>query len=704
MPIDWQQFHARNERTPVVVDPRRRLQICLLGFLVLLLVIFGRTMQLELTYGDGYRAEAQRPIEKEVPLPAQRGRILAHDGTPLAVDRSFEAIAVDYRWLQEPPDAGWLRRMARARLTKTERRNAEKLAASREAVLAQRTAMAQQLAKLCGISLAQWNEWTRRIQTKVERISADANRRRQSSPDNEAESDTSWASRIRRLLLEAPPSPRIVVAEELTHHVVADDVPPAAVAEIRDHADRYPGVKIVSVSRRTYPHGCLAAHVIGHLGPVEPQELQASDLQPDDTVGRMGIERQCEAPLRGHRGIAIEKTDRSGKLLTSYRPIEPIAGRDAVLTLDIDLQRTAEQLLHAAAKRGQNYLSETNNAKNSSDPFVSAHPFVSGAIVVMELRDGAVRAAAAMPTFDPNVFVRGRTEDVAALLADKSHPLFNRVCSMAIPPGSTFKTVTSAALLESSTVGPNEPFHCQGYLRQPDRQRCEIYVRQGIGHDDVTLADALAVSCNVFFFHFAGQMGARPLVDWAERFGFGRPTGVDLPGESAGSLPAPESVRQRGGSWRKSDTQAIAVGQGALTATPLQVLRMIAAVADNGRIVTPHVEEYAPTPGAKVEKHRVPLSDRTLQTIHEGLRRVVADPIGTAHPTVFLESISIAGKTGTPETGDDQASHAWFAGYVPAEKPKYAFVVVLEHAGDAATTAGPVAKRLVLRMQQLGMF
>lgn len=704
MAIDWQQFHARNERTPVVVDPRRRLQICLLGFLVLLLVIFGRTMQLELTYGDGYRAEAQRPIEKEVPLPAQRGRILARDGTPLAVDRSFEAVAVDYRWLQEPPDAGWLRRMARARLTKTERRNAEKLAASREAVLAQRTAIAQQLAKLCGIPLAQWNERTRRIQTRIERISADANRRRQSSPDDDMESDTSWATRIRRLLLEAPPSPRIVVAEELTHHVVADDVPPAAVAEIRDHADRYPGVKIVAVARRMYPHGCLAAHVIGHLGPVERQELQTSDLQPDDTVGRMGIERQCEAQLRGHRGMAIEKTDRSGKLLTSYHPIEPIAGRDAVLTLDIDLQRTAEQLLHAAAQRGhaaqrgQNYLSETNNATNSSDPFVS------GAIVVMELRDGAIRAAAAMPTFDPNVFVRGRTEDVAALLADKSHPLFNRVCSMAIPPGSTFKTVTSVALLESSTIGPNEPFHCQGYLHQPDRQRCEIYVRQGIGHDDVTLADALAVSCNVFFFHFAGQMGARPLVDWAERFGFGRPTGIDLPGESAGSLPSPESVRQRGGSWRKSDTQAIAVGQGALTATPLQVLQMIAAVADNGRIVTPHVEEYAPTPGAKVQNHRVPLSDRTLQTIREGLRRAVADPAGTAHSTVFLESISVAGKTGTAETGDDQASHAWFAGYVPAEKPKYAFVVVLEHAGDAATTAGPVAKRLVLRMQQLGVF
>jgi penicillin-binding protein 2 len=697
MPIDWQQFHARDDRTPAVVDPRRRLWICLAGFLALLLVVFGRTVQLELAYGEGYRDEALRPVEKETPLPANRGRILARDGTPLAFDRWIQAVAMDYRWLQEPADTIWLRRMARARLAKTDRRNAEKLAAAQAAVLADRTTLVERLVKLCGIPSSEWTARTQRIQARVERIAAEANRRKQSTSSDEHETDGSWAVRIRRLLLETPPPPRIVVAEELAHHVVADDVSPAVLTEIRDHADRYPGVKIVAVARRTYPSGVLAAHVLGHLGPVEKQELRTSDLQPDDLVGRMGIERQCEAELRGHRGVAIDQTDHSGRIITSYRSIEPVAGRDVTLTIDANLQRTAEDLLHAASQRGQDSFSPRLPRKSSSDPFL-----LGGAIVVMDLRDGALLAAASMPTFDPNAFVRGRTEEITALLADKSHPLFNRVCSMAIPPGSTFKTLTSVALLESSAIGPEEPFHCQGYLHQPDRQRCEIYVRQGVGHGDVTLADALAVSCNVYFFQFAGQMGPRPLVDWAERFGFGRPTGVDLPGEVAGSLPSPEMVRQRGrGSWRKSDTQSMAVGQGSLTATPLQVLRMIAAVACDGRIITPHVEDGGHRTMAA--PFRIALAARTLQTVREGLRRVVADPNGTAHATVFLESIAIAGKTGTAETGEEQASHAWFAGYVPADKPKLAFVVVLEHAGDGSIAAGPLAKRLVLRMQQLGM-
>ena len=163
---------------------------------------------------------------------------------------------------------------------------------------------------------------------------------------------------------------------------------------------------------------------------------------------------------------------------------------------------------------------------------------------------------------------------------------------MALPPGSAFKVVTAVALLESASVDPEKAFFCQGYLHQPDRQRCEIYVRQGVGHGDVTLADALGVSCNVYFFHFAGLMGPRPLVAWAERFGFGRPTGVDLPGEAVGTLPSPENIRQlEGHAWRTADTQSMAIGQGSLTATPLQMVRMMAAVANGGRLVTPHVVE-----------------------------------------------------------------------------------------------------------------
>jgi penicillin-binding protein 2 len=730
MPFDWQQFHAGSQDTPAVVDPRRRLRICLLGFVVGLLIVSGRIVQLEVTQGDGFRAVALQPVDKKTVLPAPRGRILARDGTPLACDQTIQSVAVHYRWLQEPPDAGWLSATARARLAKSDRRNAEKLVSSRAAVVAERTELAQRLAKLCGLSPDQWAARTRQIQARVERIAESANRRSQSVAAETDDADDSWALRMRRLLLEEPPTPRIVVAEELAHHVVADDVPQGVVAEIANHADRYPGVKVVDVSRRTYPNGPLAAHVIGHLAPIDEKELVAAQpaYRPDDWVGRIGVERQCEAVLRGRHGTAIERTDRGGRLLASFHPEEPIAGRDVTLTIDATLQRTAEELLQSAKQRGQNYLSTANAAeKNSSDPF-------SGAIVVMDVRDGAVRAAASMPAFDPNLFARAKTDEIAKLLADRTHPLFDRVCSMAIPPGSTFKVVTAAALLESSTIKPEEMFSCQGYLHQPDRQRCEIYVRQGIGHGDIALTDALAMSCNVYFFHFAGKMGPRPLVDWAERFGFGRPTGIDLPGEEAGILPSPELLRGKSTSWRVADTQSLAIGQGSLTVTPLQVLRMMAAVANGGRLVRPHVMQQGVgdrgqgTAGSGQgigDSHKmnlrlpethtsdpcplspVPcslsLSSRNLKVIRDGLRRVVADPQGTAHATVYLDSTAIAGKTGTAETGEDQASHAWFAGYAPADDPKLAFVVVLEHAGEAAVAAGPLAKRLVLRMEQLGM-
>jgi penicillin-binding protein 2 len=699
MPFDWQQFHAAECPKTSVVDPRRRLRISLAGFVVLLLLVFGRTVQLELTQGAGFRAEALRPVEKEMILPASRGRILARDGTVLAYDRTIEAVAVHYRSLQDPPDGHWLRTTARARLSRGDRQNTQKLAAEMAKVLVERTDLMGRLAKLCGLSTQQLAARTRRIQVRVERIAASANRRRRSETAETAGADESWAVHIRRLLLEDPPAPRITVAEELAYHVVANDVPTAVVGEINAHLNRYPGMKIVELARRTYPYGTLAAHVLGHLGPVDEKDLveqprvpqQAGTIcLPDGLVGRMGVERQHEAVLRGRPGVAVEQTDHRGRVVASYCPREPLAGRDVVLALDPALQRTAEELLDSARQRRVIIPGATRPA--------------GGAIVVMDVHDGAIRAAASTPTFDPNLFVGGESEELAVLLADKTYPLIDRVSRMAIPPGSTFKVLTAAALLQSAVVGPQESFLCRGYLHRPDQQRCEIYVRQGVGHGEVALADALAVSCNVYFFHFAGQMGPRPLVQWADRFGFGRLTGVDLPGEAAGTLPSPENIRQlEGHAWRTVDTQSMAIGQGSLQATPLQVLRMIAAVATGGHLLTPRVEKRGQNYYSGEIDRFDPAFLKVLPAIREGLQRAVSDPQGTAHATVYLPTISVAGKTGTAETGADGVSHAWFAGYVPTEAPKLAFVIVLEHAGDAAVTAGPLAKRLVLRMEQLGM-
>ncbi len=737
-----------------VVDSRRRIRLCLAGFALLLVGVFGRAVQLEVTQGDAFRSEAARPLVRRHSVPGVRGRILARNGTVLACDKEVLALAVHYRWLEEPPNPRWLRWTARSRLSRAERKDPRRVAAEEARLRAERDEIAGRLAKLSGLAREEWNRRARRIQTRVERIAESVNRRRAvkeaseappspsqgMSPDDRAATGPfSFASLgqflldVLRASMDEPPH-RITVAEEVDYHVMVEDVPLGLVAEVEANPERYPCVRIVLRPRRVYPSGRLAAHVLGHLGPVGKEELAEGDgpdaYHPEDRVGRMGLELQYEHLLRGRRGLAEERTDRSGRILSRCRLREPEVGRDLVLTLDPALQRAAEDLLAGALRRRAILVADAEPA--------------GGAIVVMDVRTGELLAAASGPSFDPNGFeekveekgVRtlfpgragGRFTEKASRekssdpFSDPAHPLFDRVVKMAIPPGSVFKAVAAAALLESEAVDPQDRFFCRGYLDQPERWRCAIYTRHGVGHGEVTLADALAESCNVYFFHHVGRLGPEPLAEWASAFGFGAPTGVDLPDEAAGTLPTPAGIRAlKGHAWRTGDTKLTAIGQGALEATPLQVVRMKAAVANGGRLVTPHVvralglaahdDGPASTPldDSADDPVRVPpprpipgLSGPTLAVIREGLQRVVADPRGTAHATVHLEAIPIAGKTGTAETGPGRAAHAWFAGYVPADRPRLAFVVVLEHAGDAAQAAGPVARRLVRQMQRQG--
>jgi len=715
---DWHRINAERRHAPAVVDPRRRLRIGFGLFALGLVAIFARAVQIEVTDGETFRREARQPLRREKSLPGIRGRILARDGTVLAHDRKALAVAVHYRWLEQPADERWLRHTVRGRLTGKERRDPERVAEERARLLAERNGLARRLAAMCDISLQQWERRSRRIQARVERVAESVNRRHretaaEATPERPA--PTTWTARLARWLSEglddsrtAPALEPIVVAEQLDYHVIVEDVPLKVVARIEGDPDRYPGVRLIEQTRRVYPAGPLAAHVLGHLGHVTAEEMKAEkragpSYHADDLIGRAGLERQYESLLRARRGVAVEWTDHLGRVVSCSREREPGVGRDLVLTIDSRLERDVETLLDAALARREVQGLKPERA--------------GGAIVVMDVRDGALLCAASAPRFDPGVFLSGTSSQRAALLSDPGHPLLDRCRQMAIAPGSVMKTVTAAALLESGEADPREPFHCQGYLHDPDRQRCALFVRHGTGHGNVTLTDALAESCNVYFFHHAARLGPDPLVDWFARFGFGMPTGVDLPGAASGTLPMPANIAElEGHDWRSGDTLALAVGQGSMTATPLQVARMIAAVANGGRLVTPHVVSRLGLPlvpgdvAANDDPIEVPpprpipgLDSAGLEVLREALTRVVADPRGTAHATVFTEDISIAGKTGTAETSGDRGPHAWFAGYVPAEEPRYAIVVALEHAGNAGQAAGPVVRRLALSLSRAGL-
>lgn len=698
--FDWQGIVDERLDDPPVENMRHRLRWVLALFGLALAAIWARAVQLEVSDGEDFRRQAVQPVERPFAIAPFRGRILARDGTVLAEDRQCRAVTIQFRYLEDPSNPQWLARLARARLSGAERRNPDRVAAAQAALRGEIAAVHRRLAQRCGLSYGEWQGRMARIQRRVETLAARVDRQRRDRYQERREQvslesvpgELSLGSIAAGLFAppESLPPPPVVLAEQTAYHRVFDDPQSELVLEIERNPGAFPGVKIVEYARRHYPAGPLAAHLVGHVRPQATAHEESAPFEPDQTdsepAGRMGAELRFEPLLRGQAGLEIRSTDRRGKLLATARVREPIAGQDVVLTLDPQLQAAAEQLLDRALRR-----LDRQAGRDGAWPH-------GAAIVVMDVHSGEILSAASAPRFDPNQFAAGDPR-IEHDLSDPREPLFDRASKMAIPPGSTFKPLTALALVDRGLVDPQQPFRCQGYLEQPDRLRCELFGKHGIGHGDVALADALAQSCNVYFFHHARPLGARAMLDWAARFGFGERSGIELPDEAPGRLPSPSQLAQPG------EISLFAVGQGAFTATPLQVVRMYAAIANGGRLLTPKLTRDRPvtrstdSPGeiSPSEPH-IDVAPAALSAVREGLRRVVDDPQGTAFATVRVARVAIAGKTGTAQTGGDD--HAWFAGYAPADAPRYALVVVFEHGGSGAAVAGPVAKALVERMQQ----
>jgi penicillin-binding protein 2 len=644
--------------------------------------VFVRVVTLEIWYGDEYREIASRPIERVVPLAAARGRILARDGTVLACDREVAALAMHYRYLEQPPNRAWLRRLARGRLPRSQRRVPDLVEAESRRIVQEQAELHERLAALCRLEPSALRDQLAKTQARVERIAQSVRVRREERPAEAAGgADTGGWRRVLAWLGEGSStslsSANLTVAEEYEYHPIHVGLSLESVAEIEGHPDRYPGVRIVTWRQRIYPQGALAAHTIGYVLD-GPAELLAGGAE--GPRGQQGVERFYDGLLRGSPGQVREATDRSGRLVWRRVEREPTPGGDLTLNIDPGLERTAEQLLDHALQRR---LVRDGEGQNGG-----------GAIVVIDIQTGALVCSASSPRFAPETMARGNTAEVARLLSDPAKPLFDRACRMALPPGSVFKPLTAIALVEDGIVDPGKSFYCQGYLHTPDRQRCQIFRQSQTGHGRLTLAEALSRSCNVYFFHYAQQAAPERLIRWAAQFGFGEATGIDLPDESAGGITNRDAP-----SLGPADISALAIGQGTLTATPLQVARLMAAIGSGGRLITPRIVLGA---GA-ADSTMVSLSETALASVRRGLEQVVADPQGTANATVWLDSIRVAGKTGTAETalGKD---HAWFAGYVPADDPKLALAIVIEHAGSGGESAGPVARRLVEKIESLGYF
>jgi penicillin-binding protein 2 len=721
--------------------PHLRLLVLFVAVMLPIAAIAGRVAYVQTALVDRFTADWDRTRETEEPIPCRDGRILTADGKVLAYDEPQFDLAVHYRWLEEPVNDVWLTQQARAKLKPRDRRDKDKLDGARAVVLAERESLWSALAAATGVSRDEYRARCRQVQARVERVyeyvsrsqeqrESDAVSATQTAPD-----ESLWERGWKAFVSELTTPPRrdarepLVIKEQLDYHVIAERVSLDTVAAVESLPSRYPGVEIRQSAHRVYPAGSLAAHIVGvrtRLTGDEFKERQARftggdplGYQAGDRIGRSGIERSSDARLHGRTGLKRTVRDRHGLVLHTETMRPPVHGSDVILTFDSRVQAQAEAML-------DDVIGPAAGTKAGADPQTSepldAPPAATrpngGCLVALDVRTGRVITAAAAPRFELNLLADYDATAWNQTLADVRQPFFPRVTQMTVPPGSVFKVLTSVAVLESGLIDPDAYYHCQGYLDRPDRDRCLIYRHYGVGHGDMNLESALCQSCNVYFFNAARRIGPQAIHHWAARFGLGDVTGVDVPGEQRGHLPSPDPSSPDG-PWYPGTTLQFAIGQASLTVTPLQVARMMAAIANDGYLVTPRFVNESPTHEPSSEQQDIllsafeesrdiapqrisGLSSGTLERIRAGLRQVVENPKGTGK-RVRLDEISIAGKTGTAEVGGGQTDHAWFAGYAPADAPRVAFVVVLENGGSGGHDAGPLARQFVQMLLDHGI-
>jgi penicillin-binding protein 2 len=447
-------------------------------------------------------------------------------------------------------------------------------------------------------------------------------------------------------------------------------------------------LQIVGVERRdrtgrSYQLEGVGAHVIGWISSIPAESYQIyrqRGYRGDEHVGISGLEAWGESILAGKNGARLFLIGEDGSYLGSMADRQPERGRAIYSTLDRSLQHAAEQALRDRR----------------------------GAVVALDIRTGAIRALTSGPTFDNNIFVSSTEAGLRqALLSNPNQPLLNRAILGQYPPGSVFKIITMAAALGPGGMNAYTPFHCVGYwdgLGIPNRKVCWLTT----GHGDIGLKDGLSASCNVVFYEVGSRLDAidaTTLPAFARAFGLGEKTGLQHLPEAAGLVPDPAWKRdtyQQG--WGTGDAVNMAIGQGFLTVTPLQIARMVAAVANGGTLYQPTLidrisgnEQFPEQINRPQAVGHLPVSEAHLAIIQDAMLAVTTDrEIGTATHRFSGLGIPVAGKTGTAEVSQEGAlPHSWFAGYFPADNPTIAMVVLVEHAGEGSSVAAPMFRQIL---------
>ncbi len=507
-----------------------------------------------------------------------------------------------------------------------------------------------------------------------------------------------------------------------TRILVREDVPRDIVSELKQHTDELAGVAVEAVPVRFYPYKELGAHMLGYVAEIdseglakyvprgyddlpreEQQRINPLGYETGDRLGATGIERAWESYLRGQRGWEKRVVDARGRsrsgpdaerLVDAPARLDPIPGRDLRLSVDLDLEEAIDKAMR---------------------------PHAAGAVVAVDVRTGRLLALYSKPSFDPNELSGGeghaRTREAFnRLYADPLRPMLDKTMSGAFQPGSTFKPFSALAALEDHLIDPEHTEKCEGQLVFGHRIfRCTHH------HGEVDMQQAIARSCNVYFFHLAETVGMDRIATIAKAFGLGQRTGLGTNPEAPGRIPTRSwyALSYRG-QFRLGFTLNMAIGEGDVTVTPLQLALAYAALGNGGTLYQPQVVRAVETSdGAVVQefppriRRQITLQPENLKRVTDGLYDVVNDPNATAY-AYRDPTIDVAGKTGTAQTGyqakkDEDPklgwflsqNHAWFAALAPARSPEVAVVVLVEHGGSGPAIAVPVAMQIVHEYERL---
>jgi len=461
--------------------------------------------------------------------------------------------------------------------------------------------------------------------------------------------------------------------------VVKEDGSMADTSVVEAYRRDHPEIRLSRESRRLYNHGELGAHVLGYLGEISEKELKSGEFPnavSGSLVGRTGVEKTYNHILMGQDGARQVLVNSIGREVGVLDEIPAVTGDDIRLTLDLNLQRVAEQELEGKV----------------------------GVVIAMDPRNGEILVMANAPSFDPNAFSpRISGAEWKELISNPNKPLMNRAIQNSYSPGSIFKIIMASAGLHSGALDDNPAVLCTGSEVYYNRVfRCASQS----GHGALRLEQAIAASCNIFFYELGRKLGISKISEHAMVLGLGLRTGIDLPDERIGVMPGNEwSKRVRNTQWYPGETISVAIGQGAVSTTPMQMLRAISAIATGGRLTTPHVllgaEKADEWQGIEWPVTQIPLKDEHIRRIKEGMWQSVNG--GGTGRNARVPGIDICGKTGTVQVvsrenrqfmKSNAENHSWFAGFAGRENPEIAVVVFAEHGGSGGAIAAPIAGKI----------